>query len=125
MPVSQERIPWMPSPPLAPDNGPLDLRHLKRMTLSDEGLEREVLAIFAAQSAKLMTELAELPAEAAELAHKLKGSAQAIGAFRIADAAEWLEDALRSGRAPGRALMTLDEAIAEARQAIDGILKRS
>ena len=41
----------MPSPPLAPDDGPIDVDHLGRMTLGDAGLEREVLAMFAAQSA--------------------------------------------------------------------------
>jgi len=36
----------MPSPPLAPDDGPIDVDHLVRMTLGDIGLEHEVLAMF-------------------------------------------------------------------------------
>ena len=40
----------MPSPPLAPDDGPIDIEHLQRMTLGDAGLEREVLAMFSAQA---------------------------------------------------------------------------
>ena len=67
----------MPSPPLAPDDGPIDLDHLARMTLGDAGLEQEVLAMFSAQSAKLLGELASLPAEALAIAHTLKGSARA------------------------------------------------
>ena len=53
MPLHLERIEWMPSPPLAPDDGPIDFEHLQRMTLGDAGLEQEVLAMFSAQSAKL------------------------------------------------------------------------
>ena len=48
MPLHLERIDWMPSPPLAPDDGPIDIEHLRRMTLGDASLEREVLAMFAA-----------------------------------------------------------------------------
>src|SRR6266513_690839 len=81
MPLHLERIEWMPSPPLAPDDGPLDFEHLKRMTLGDVGLEHEVLAMFAAQSAKLLDTLATVPPEAGALAHTLKCSAKAIDAM--------------------------------------------
>src|SRR3979411_111854 len=103
MPLHLERIEWMPSPPLAPDDGPIDFEHLKRMTLDDAGLEHEVLAMFAAQSAKLIATLAGLPKDSGKnagkdagkdaptLAHTLKGSARAIGAFGVADAAARLE----------------------------------
>ena len=87
----------MPSPPLAPDDGPIDFDHLKRMTLGDAGLEQEVLAMFSAQSANLIGTLATMPADAGALAHTLKGSARAIGAFGVADAAARLEAALASG----------------------------
>ena len=60
MPLHLERIDWMPSPPLAPDDGPIDIDHLQRMTLGDAGLEREVLAMFAAQAASLIGTLATL-----------------------------------------------------------------
>ena len=99
----------MPSPPLVPDDGPIDIAHLKRMTLGDAGLEREVLAMFAGQAVRLIEALAALPADAAEIAHTLNGSARAIGAFQVAEAAEAFEAALRdgeavggAGRAPGR-----------------------
>ena len=54
MPLYLERINWMPSPPLVPDDGPIDLEHLRRMTLGDASLEREVLAMFSAQAVKLI-----------------------------------------------------------------------
>jgi HPt (histidine-containing phosphotransfer) domain-containing protein len=125
MPLHLQRIDWMPSPPLVPDDGPIDLDHLKRMTLGDESLEREVLAMFAAQSARLIGALAALPAEAGELAHALKGSARAVGAFAVADAAAALETALTNGDDPADALAELNDAVAQARAAIDALLHRS
>jgi HPt (histidine-containing phosphotransfer) domain-containing protein len=124
MPLHLERITWMPSPPLVPDDGPIDIEHLKRMTLGDSGLEREVLAMFAGQAARLVEVLAALPPEAAELVHTLKGSARAIGAFHVADAAETLETAMRDGE-PAEALTALQHAVAQARTAIDAMMNRS
>src|ERR1043166_4649609 len=100
MPVHAPRIEWMPSPPLAPDDGPIDLAHLARMTLGDAALERQVLGMFASQSTNLIQKLATRPAEAGALAHTLKGSARAIGAFRVAECAEALETAIRRGESP-------------------------
>jgi HPt (histidine-containing phosphotransfer) domain-containing protein len=125
MPLHLERINWMPSPPLAPDDGPIDLSHLNRMTLGYAGLEREVLAMFSAQSVRLLDTLASLPAEAGALAHTLKGSARAIGAFAVAEAADRLEAALADGGNPKEALAELGDAVALARTAIDAILRRS
>jgi HPt (histidine-containing phosphotransfer) domain-containing protein len=124
MPLHLERINWMPSPPLAPDDGPIDVAHLKRMTLGDAGLEREVLAMFAAQAARLIEALAARPADSAALAHTLTGSARAIGAFQVADAAEALETALQQDTEPA-AVAALNHAVAEARTAIDAMLRRS
>jgi HPt (histidine-containing phosphotransfer) domain-containing protein len=115
----------MPSPPLAPDDGPIDMAHLGRMTLGDVSLEREVLAMFAGQSAGLVGALATWPANAAALAHTLKGSARAIGAVRVAEAAEWLEAAMRDDADASQALAALHDSVAEARAAIDAILNRS
>ena len=115
----------MPSPPLAPDDGPIDIEHLQRMTLGDADLEREVLAMFSAQAVHLADALASLPADAGALAHTLKGSARAIGAFRVAEAAEFLEVVLQQGDDPSEALDELTDAVAGARTAIDQILRRS
>lgn len=125
MPLHLDRIDWMPSPPLAPDDGPVDFAHLQRMTLGDISLEREVLAMFAGQSASLISALATLPSNTATLAHTLKGSARAIGAFRVAEAAEGLEAAMRSNADASEALATLNDSVAEARAEIDAILRRS
>ena len=125
MPLHLEGINWMPSPPLAPDDGLIDIEHLGRMTLGDAGLEHEVLAMFAAQSVTLIGSLSTLPPDAAALAHTLKGSARAIGAFGVADAAEGLEAALGNGDNPAQALTGLRDAVTEARTAIDAILRRS
>ena len=57
----------MPSPPLVPDDGPIDIAHLQRMTLGDVSLEREVLAMFAAQAAGLVRALANSPDDAGAL----------------------------------------------------------
>jgi HPt (histidine-containing phosphotransfer) domain-containing protein len=125
MPLHLQRIDWMPSPPLVPDDGPIDIDHLKRMTLGDESLEREVLAMFSAQSVSLIGALAVLPAEARELVHTLKGSARAVGAFAVADAAAALEAALTNSGDPTEALAELKDAVAQARAAIDALLRRS
>jgi HPt (histidine-containing phosphotransfer) domain-containing protein len=90
MPLHFERVQWMPSPPLVPDDGAFDFDHLKRMTMGDASLEREVLAMFAAQASELIEKIVKMPPNVDQLAHKLRGSAEAVGAFRIIDAAEWL-----------------------------------
>jgi len=125
MPLHLERVQWMPSPPLVPDDGPINFDHLSRMAMGDTALEREVLAMFAAQSSELIEKIVKMPSNVAALAHKLRGSAQAVGAFRITDAAEWLESALRDNSDSAEALMTLTDAVLEAKAEIDGILKRS
>jgi HPt (histidine-containing phosphotransfer) domain-containing protein len=125
MPLHLDRIDWMPSPPLAPDDGPIDIAHLRQMTLGDTSLEREVLAMFSAQAVGLVGALATLPSDARALAHTLKGSARAIGAFGVADAAGCLEALIQNGGDPTRALAELNDAVAEACEAIDAILHRS
>ena len=119
-----QRMEWMPSPPLAPIDSPLDFDHLSRMTLGDTELEQEVLAMFAEQAVRLLAAMASLPAETAALAHKLKGSARGIGAFAVADAAASLETAIRIGHNQPHAFAALKEAVAEVRAAIETILKR-
>jgi HPt (histidine-containing phosphotransfer) domain-containing protein len=125
MSLHLEQIDWMPSPPLAPDDGPIDIEHLQRMTLGDASLEREVLAMFSAQAIKLIGTLATLPSDAGALAHTLKGSARAIGAFGVADATGHLEAAMQNGDDPSEALTELNDAVAQARTAIDTIMRRS
>ena len=125
MPLHLEQVEWMPSPPLAPGGGPIDFEHLQRMTLGDAGIEQEVLTMFSAQSAKLVQTLMAMPCDAGALAHTLKGSARAIGALAVADAAERLEAVIAGGFDPSVALVRLGEAVAEAKAAIEAVLRRS
>ena len=120
-----ERIEWMPSPPLAPGGGPIDFDHLRRMTLGDPAIEQEVLAMFSVQTANLLEQLAALPADSSVLAHTLKGSARAIGAFAVADAAARLETAIARGFDVTTVLADLGEAIGEARAEIEAVSRDS
>jgi HPt (histidine-containing phosphotransfer) domain-containing protein len=111
--------------PLADHDVPLDRDHLKRMTLDDLALEREVLRIFVAQAGWLVDALAAQPVNASALAHTLSGSARAIGAFGVADQAAALEVALGRGEEVGEKLVALRAAVADARRTIETILKNS
>lgn len=85
----------------APDNAggmsfkerPVDLEHLARQTMGDKALELEVLQMFARQARESMKEIAAAEGAArAAVAHRLKGSAQSVGATVVARAAAALED---------------------------------
>jgi HPt (histidine-containing phosphotransfer) domain-containing protein len=114
----------IPSPPLVPGEAPIDVEHLARMTLGDDVLRREVLAMFLEQTADLLDRLAARPGEGAALAHTLKGSARAIGAFGVAACAAALEGAIRRGGDPSPALAELNAVTADARSSIEAILAR-
>lgn len=105
-----------------PGERAIDLVHLSRMTLGERSLEREVLALFDRQTEILLPRirLAEARA-AATLAHTLKGSALGIGAFRVARAAEAVEQA--TGGEVAAAVATLGVAIAETRAEIARLLR--
>jgi HPt (histidine-containing phosphotransfer) domain-containing protein len=112
--------PLMPS---AADEMPasIDEDHLHRMTLGDRSLEREVLEIFARQTVMLLSRIAGVePAFAAAAAHTLKGSARGVGAWRVARAAERVEQAVREGHggAVKAAIAELEAASSEVRAAI-------
>ncbi len=68
---------------------PIDLKHLGRYTLGDVSLEREVLELFAGQVPVTIAALkaASTAKEWQTAAHTLKGSARAVGAWRLADLA--------------------------------------
>src|ERR1700722_13461535 len=88
-------------------DGVLDEHHLRQMTLGDQSLEREVLQVFARQITLMLKRIARAePPHAAAAAHTLKGSARGLGAWRVAEAAEQLEQAATG-------LGNLSEAIAE------------
>ena len=72
---------------------PVDLVHLARQTLGDRALEREVLGLFEVQAKAIIAQLFEVGDENLrhDLAHTLKGSARAVGAWKVAEAAEACE----------------------------------
>ena len=125
MSLHLEQLNWMPSPSLVPEDSAIDVQHLGRMTLGEAALEMEVLALFAAQSRDLVDRLAARSADSAALAHTLKGSARAIGAFRVADAALDLEAAIKNNGDVSHAVSLLQQAVDEARTTIDRMLNRS
>jgi hypothetical protein len=118
-----EGIEWMPSPPLVPDDTPIDMAHLSRATLGQRTLEREVLALFDRQAADIVMKLSHRVPESRMLAHTLKGSAQGIGAFGVVTAAQQFEAALAEGLYLDDALFALQQAVTEARGAIFGLLR--
>ena len=105
--------------------GPIDHAHLARFTLGNRMLESEVLQLFAGHLPVTLSELRS----AASLrdwqmaAHSLKGSARAVGAWRLAQLAEEAErmpdsvspDARRS------VVARVEAAAAEAGQYIGGL----
>jgi len=92
------------------------------MTLGDTRLEHEVLEMFKAQTRDLLARLASRPGNAAELAHTLKGSARAIGAFEVGEAAYALESGLRERSSFEVAFRQLQVSVDEAFEAIDAHL---
>jgi len=110
------------------DEPAIDLVHLARQTDGDVALEAELLALFDRQSASLLAQLTVEGARApcADIAHKLRGSALAIGAGRVASAAQALETLLNFERVSSSeresALGGLAAAVAEARGAIAELL---
>ena len=76
-----------------PHTRDIDLVHLARQTGGDQELEREILALFRDQCAKLSGAILSASTETArrELAHTLRGAAGAVGAFSVARQAERVE----------------------------------
>lgn len=108
---------------------PLDLVHLARQCLGDTELEAELLGLFRLQARALTAELTCSPLlsleSKAKIAHKLRGSALAVGARRVADAAGLIEElASSAGDQPSSeadATAVLLAAVAEAVAEIDRI----
>jgi len=107
----------------------IDLVHLARQTLGDRALEIELLRLFERQCEQIVRRL-EGPVGGdrrvrQDLAHTLKGSAQAVGAGAVAAAAARYEDLLgaaQSDEAATQALGVLRAAAQEARRAVASLL---
>ncbi len=92
----------------APDNSrgigpsherPIDLVHLAKQTMGDKGLEVEVLQMFARQARTCLQDIGSGDTDKARAgAHRLKGAASAVGAFKVAAAAESFETACDAQR---------------------------
>jgi len=72
---------------------PIDLVHLARQCLGDEGLEQEILRLFKTTMGVYQTRLsaASTPDELKLCLHSIKGAASGVGAWTIADIAKTLE----------------------------------
>jgi HPt (histidine-containing phosphotransfer) domain-containing protein len=104
----------------------LDEGHLRRMTLGDQSLEREVLQVFARQITLMLRRIARAePGHAAAAAHTLKGSARGLGAWRVANAAERLEQAAAGLGDMSGAIAELEIASGEVRGAIEARLQNA
>lgn len=106
-------------PPTADPAAPIDWAHLSRATLGDPELAAEVLQLFARQVADMAAAIRGLHPDTCALVHKLKGSAQGIGAWPVAEAAEHLETRLTANADPGPAVDDLLKRIAAACEAIE------
>jgi HPt (histidine-containing phosphotransfer) domain-containing protein len=103
----------------------IDEEHLRRMTLGDRGLERDLLLIFVRQSAMILDRISGRDRAAiADAAHTMIGSARSIGAWRVASAAEQLERVADQGseKALEEAIAALRSASLEASAAIEARL---
>ena len=126
MQISEE----ISSPVKAParrSDGPIDRAHLAKYTLGSIELELEVLGLFAGQAPDTLASLrtAKNAKEWRDAAHTLKGSARAVGAWRVADRAveaEALKDEINPGRREA-AVRALGEALDEACDHIYALLR--
>jgi chemotaxis protein histidine kinase CheA len=73
---------------------PIDLVHLTRETYGNRALETEILSLFSRQTCGIVDRLVHANTdERVRLAKSLKGSARSVGAFRVAEMAEAIEQA--------------------------------
>ena len=109
----------------------LDLVYLTHQCQGDTRLEDQLLLQFRLQTPPLCAQLSSLSSTALEakgfIAHKLRGSALAVGALRVADAAGLLESEIGDALEPtpakvmrvSQAIAKLEAAVAEAIARID------
>lgn len=103
---------------------PVDLVHLALQTQGDKALEAEVLGLFLRQSPQVLKAILAAEDDRArfEAAHKLKGSAKAIGAFTVAECAEAIEIAALAGGDSREAMADLSASVAVANRYITEVL---
>ena len=100
----------------------LDIDHLMAQALDDAELAREVLAMFLDQSGDMLRFVRDAAGalDRRNAAHRLKGSARAVGAFRVAAASESLEFLPEDADEPSllERIAALHASVAEVRSAI-------
>ncbi|MDS7596878.1 Hpt domain-containing protein [Agrobacterium tumefaciens] len=104
----------------APDNSggaapatikPIDFVHLSRQTMGDKELEIEVLQLFSRSARAALHELNGAdPLAVKAIAHRLKGAANAVGAFTVSSAAAVVEDQAGDGAAMAKLVAAIVEA---------------
>jgi HPt (histidine-containing phosphotransfer) domain-containing protein len=106
---------------------PIDLVHLSRYTLGERALEREVLELFSTQSLVYLEQLKQSRTDLdwKNAAHTIKGSARALGAWRVAEAAQRAEGLAGEALARSRAaqIEAIDTSLREARAYIGCLLE--
>jgi len=84
----------------------MDFAYIAAQTFGDRALENELLTLFLAQARGLVAALPDRDARGrGDATHLLKGSARAVGATRVADAAEAYETAAPAEGATARAIL--------------------
>jgi HPt (histidine-containing phosphotransfer) domain-containing protein len=92
---------------------PVDLARLRRFTLGNIELEREIIGLFAVQAPIMMDALvkARTDGEWRDATHTLKGSSASIGAWLVAEAAARGEGVMRQPAEWGSALRDMASAM--------------
>ena len=100
----------------------LDRDHLARYTLGDAALEQEVLGLFIGQMPETVAMLRGSGSPRAWIlaAHTIKGSARAVGAWRLADVAERAESHSECKDQWARLVDEIEGAVGEVRARIGG-----
>jgi HPt (histidine-containing phosphotransfer) domain-containing protein len=95
----------------APASKPIDFVHLARQTMGDKDLEIEILQLFTRNARTLLHDLAVAnDIDMKAIAHRLKGSADAVGAFNVSAAAEAVENGSRDSAALAKVASSVIEA---------------
>ncbi len=97
---------------------PIDFAYLRRYTLGDAALEREVLELFCSHAPALVAELKTATSEKAwrDAAHSLKGSALSIGVWEVAQGAEQAEAESARYLEAGCIVDSLERAVGDVRR---------
>jgi HPt (histidine-containing phosphotransfer) domain-containing protein len=112
--TSDERqVAWASPPAVAQ---PIDLVHLSRYTLGNQALQCEVLQLFAEQAPLTLAQLRTADTQKAwrDAAHTLKGSARAVGAWRLGNCAEQAEAIGVGAQEKGSVIQAIGAALDEA-----------